>query len=139
MKDLKSRRKLRVVKKTERNLAVREVMLPRDTNAMGSIFGGHILSLVDMAAGEHARFMHPQKFVTKVVREVEFIEPVYVGDTVSFYTRTKKLGNTSITIQVDVEARRGSASNALVKVTSAEVVMVAIDDGGKPTPIKEAA
>lgn len=118
-----------------RDPAIRMVMLPKDTNHLGSIFGGVILSLIDQAAGAHARSIAPKKFVTKVMREVEFISPVFVGDMVSFYTKTKKLGNTSITIEVDVEARRGIDRMKTLKVTSAEVVMVAVDDSGKPIPI----
>jgi acyl-CoA thioesterase YciA len=112
------------------------VMMPRDTNPLGSIFGGHILSLIDQAAGQHARTEAPRLFVTKLVREVEFIGPVHVGDTVSFYATTVRTGNTSITIQVDVEATRGVNPPETIKVTSAEVVMVAIDKNGKPISIK---
>ncbi len=113
------------------------VMMPRDTNPLGSIFGGHILSLIDQAAGQHARTTAPLQFVTKVMREVEFIAPVKVGDTVSFYTETTRIGRTSITIQVDVEACRGVKDRVKIPVTSAEVVMVAIDEQGKPVPIQE--
>jgi acyl-CoA thioesterase YciA len=111
-------------------------MMPRDTNPLGSIFGGHILSLIDLAAGQHARAVAPKRYVTKVMREVEFIAPVYVGDNVSFYCETVKLGNTSITIRVDVEALRGVDSVHTISVTTAEVVMVAVDDSGKPQSIK---
>ena len=119
-----------------REPAIREVMMPRDTNPLGSIFGGHILSLVDMAAGQHARQVSPKKYVTKIMREVEFIAPVFVGDVVSFYTDTVKIGRTSITIRVEVEATRGYDFVKRLKVTEAEVVMVAIDDHGKPIPVK---
>ena len=115
--------------------AIRTVMMPRDTNALGSIFGGHILSLIDLAAGQHARSVAPRKYVTKVMREVEFIAPVSVGDVVSFYCETLKIGNTSVTIRVDVEALRGFDCVQTIKVTSAEVVMVAIDDNYKPIAI----
>jgi len=115
--------------------AIRMVMMPRDTNPLGSIFGGHILSLIDQAAGQHARSIAPKKFVTKVMREVEFIAPVYVGDVVSFYASTITMGNTSITVQVDVEALRGTDCMHTLPVTSAEVVMVAVDDKGKPIAI----
>jgi acyl-CoA thioesterase YciA len=124
---------------SSRTLAIRLLMLPRDTNQMGSIFGGHILSLIDMAAGHHARTVSAQKYVTKVVREVEFIAPVYVGDVVSFYTQTTRLGNTSVTIAVDVEATRGDDAKSSCKVTSAEVVMVAVDDSGQPIPINRSS
>lgn len=115
--------------------AIRSVMLPRDTNPLGSIFGGHIMSLVDLAAGQHARLLSPRKYVTKIMREVDFISPVYVGDIVSFYTKTLKVGKTSITIQIDVEAMRGYAALETYKVTTAEVVMVAVDDDRNPISI----
>ena len=118
-----------------RTLSIREVMMPRDINALGSIFGGHILSLVDLAAGQHARGVAPKNYVTKVMREVEFIAPVKVGDSVSFYTSTVRQGRTSITIRVDVEASRGIDQVHTISVTSAEVVMVAIDENNNPTPI----
>jgi acyl-CoA thioesterase YciA len=118
-----------------REPAIREVMMPRDTNPLGSIFGGHILSLLDLAAGQYARTVAPMKYVTKVMREVEFIAPVSVGDVVSFYCSTKKIGRTSITIQVDVESVRGVDALHAIKVTSAEIVMVAVDAKNRPTPI----
>ena len=112
-------------------------MMPRDTNPLGSIFGGHILSLLDLAAGQHARSISPKRYVTKVMREVEFIAPVFVGDAVSFYTTTSKIGRTSITILVEVEAVRGVDSLQRITVTSAEVVMVAVDDNRNPIPIRD--
>lgn len=115
--------------------AIRIVMMPRDTNPVGSIFGGHILSLIDLAAGQHARSVAPKRYVTKVIHEVEFISPVFVGDSVSFYTKTERIGTTSITVRVDVEATRGVDLLTTMKVTSAEVVMVAVDEKLKPTPI----
>jgi len=121
---------------TFREPAIRMVMMPKDTNALGSIFGGHILSLIDLAAGQHARTVAAKKFVTKVIHEIEFISPVFVGDVVSFYTATTKIGRTSITIQVEVEAVRGVDALQSCKVTSAEVVMVAVDDKNQPIPIK---
>lgn len=119
-----------------RNLAIRTVMMPRDTNPLGSIFGGHILSLLDLAAGQHARIVAPKRYVTKVMREVNFIAPVFVGDIVSFYTETVKLGHTSITMRIDVEAQRGSDLSQIIKVTSAEVVMVAVDEKNQPIAVR---
>lgn len=120
-----------------REPALRTVMMPRDTNHMGSIFGGHILSLIDMAAGQHARSIAPKRYVTKVMREVIFIAPVFVGDAVSFYTSTIKMGRTSVTVNVEVEAVRGVDFLQRISVTSAEVVMVAVNDSGQPIPILE--
>ncbi len=115
--------------------AIRTVMMPSDTNPMGSIFGGRILSLIDLAAGVHARSVAPKRYVTKIMREVNFIAPVSVGDLVSFYTKTVKLGTTSIAIRVDVEVHRGVDLVEVVSVTSAEVVMVAVDDQKRPIAI----
>jgi acyl-CoA thioesterase YciA len=119
----------------QRNPAIRTIMMPRDTNALGSIFGGHILSLIDLAAGQHARSVSPKKYVTKVMHQVEFIAPVFVGDAVSFYCDTLKLGRTSITVKVEVEATRGIDQVQTIPVTAAEVVMVAVDNQNRPIPI----
>lgn len=110
-------------------------MLPKDTNSLGNIFGGVILSQIDLAAGEHAKSVAPHRYVTKVMREVEFISPVHVGDTVSFYAETIKIGRTSITVKIVVTAERGVGKRSVTKVTEAEVVMVAVDENGKPIPI----
>jgi acyl-CoA thioesterase YciA len=121
--------------KEERYLAIRSMMMPRDTNQFGNIFGGHILSLIDLAALQHARSLAAKMYVTKVVREVNFIAPVNVGDLVSFYTSTIKIGHTSVTVGVEVEARRGLGAVEDIVVTSAEVVMVAVTPEGSPIPI----
>ena len=122
-----------------RNPAIRSIMMPRDTNALGSIFGGHILSLIDLAAGQHARSVAPKKYVTKVMREVQFLSPVFIGDSVSFYCDTLKVGRSSITIKVEVEATRGIDSLHTIPVTHAEVVMVAVDSNNRPIPIFDQA
>lgn len=114
---------------------IRVVMLPKDTNAMGNIFGGVILSHIDLAAGEHARSISPHLYVTKILREVNFIAPVKVGDTVSYYTETNVIGRTSISIKVLVTAERGIDHREVVKVTEAEVIMVAVDNNGKSIPV----
>ena len=116
---------------------IRVVMMPKDTNAMGNIFGGVILSHLDLAAAEHAYAYAAKKVVTKVINGVDFIAPVKVGDTVSYYTETVKVGNSSITIKVEVEAeRKALGSSRFIKVTEAVVVMVAVDDTGKAVPLK---
>lgn len=114
---------------------IRLVMLPKDTNSLGNIFGGVILSNVDLAAAEHARRIAPHRYVTKILKEVDFICPVKVGDTVSFFTETVKVGKTSVTVKVLVTAERGIGKLEELKVTEAEVVMVAIDENGLPIPI----
>lgn len=116
--------------------AIRVVMMPRDTNPLGTIFGGLILSYIDQAGAVHAR-QHSQKMLATVaMHEVKFIAPVFVGDLVSFYTETLKIGNTSITVRVTVDARRGRAPHETVRVTQAEVVYVAVDEPGHPVSVR---
>ena len=119
-----------------RDAAIRLTMMPRDTNAHGTVFGGIILSYIDVAGGvESIRHTRHNRFVTVAMKEVIFHEPVYIGDLVSFYARTVKVGNTSITIHVDVEAERFGTPGVIVKVTEAEVTFVAIDETGKKVNI----
>jgi acyl-CoA thioesterase YciA len=119
-----------------REPTLRVTMLPRDTNARGTIFGGVILSHIDLA-GAIAAYRHAARnFVTKAMHEVEFIAPVYVGDVVSFYASLTREGRTSLSIRVEVEAERLSEAGRQIRVTEAEVIYVAIDQDGRPTPIR---
>ena len=103
-------------------------MMPRDTNAHGTVFGGIILSYIDVAGGvEAVRHTKHERFVTVAMKEVIFHEPVFIGDLVSFYAETIKVGSTSITIHVDVEAERFGNKGQRVRVTEAEVTFVAIN------------
>lgn len=120
-----------------RDAAIRLTMMPRDTNAHGTVFGGIILSYIDVAGGvEAVRHTKHNRFVTVAMKEVIFHEPVFIGDLVSFYAETLRVGNTSITIHVDVEAERFGTPGVIVKVTEAELTFVAIDQSGKKTAIK---
>jgi acyl-CoA thioesterase YciA len=124
----------------ERVPAIKLLLLPKDTNALGTIFGGVILSHIDLASAVEARKMAAHRYVTKAMREVEFHEPVFLGDIVSFYTETSRVGRTSITVKVSVEAERwGAGRGERVKVTEAEVVLVAVDENGRPRPIRDEA
>ncbi|MCG3173317.1 MAG: putative acyl-CoA thioester hydrolase [Myxococcota bacterium] len=114
---------------------IRTVMMPKDTNAHGTIFGGVILSYVDVAGAEAAYHTVKRLLVTKVMREVVFVAPVYVGDLVSFYGRIIHIGRTSVTTKVMVVAERGVDRNNVVKVTEAEIVYVAVNDKFQPVPI----
>jgi acyl-CoA thioesterase YciA len=121
----------------ERVPAIKMLLLPKDTNALGTIFGGVILSHIDLASAVEARKAGARRFVTKAMREVEFHEPVFLGDIVSFFTETLRVGRTSITVRVSVEAERwGGGQGQHVKVTEAEVVLVAVDESGRPTPVR---
>ena len=108
--------------------AIRITLLPRDTNSQGTVFGGIILSYIDMAGAIEAhRRTRMERFVTVAMREVIFHKPVFVGDLASFYAETVRIGNTSITVRVIVEAERMGVSTERVRVTEAEVVYVAVD------------
>ena len=121
----------------ERVPAIKVLLLPKDTNALGTIFGGVILSHIDLASAVEARKAGARRFVTKAMREVEFHEPVFLGDIVSFFTETLRVGRTSITVRVSVEAERwGGGQGQHVKVTEAVVVLVAVDESGRPTPVR---
>jgi len=117
--------------------AIRVIMMPRDTNPMGTIFGGVILSFIDQAGVVEAHRHTEKKLATIAMHEVKFIAPVFVGDLVSFYTETVRIGNTSVTVRVTVDARRGSPPHETVRVTQAEVVYVAIERPGQAVPIRE--
>ena len=109
--------------------AIRITMLPRDTNSQGTIFGGVILSYIDIAGAiEACRHTRMERFVTVAMREVIFHKPVFVGDLVSFYAETVRIGSTSITVRVIVETERVGASSERMRVTEAEVVYVAVDE-----------
>ena len=117
--------------------AIRVIMMPRDTNPMGTIFGGLILSYIDQAGAVEARKHSEKNLVTVAMHEVKFIAPVFVGDLVSFYAETVKIGRTSLTVRVTVDARRGQPPHETARVTQAEVVYVAVDEPGHPVPINE--
>ena len=118
--------------------AIRITLLPRDTNSQGTVFGGIILSYLDMAGAIEAhRRTGMERFVTVAMREVNFHKPVFVGDLVSFYAETVRIGNTSITIRVTVEAERVGVSRERVRVTEAEVVYVAVDAHRQKIKIKQ--
>lgn len=116
-------------------LALRTVLLPRDTNGAGTIFGGVILSQIDLAGAATARRHSCQRFVTIAMKEVKFIAPVYVGDLVSYWGKVVRVGTTSITVQIRVEAERFADCTSKVEVTSAEVTYVAVDENYKPTAV----
>ncbi len=120
-----------------RNPAIRLTMMPRDTNHHGTIFGGIVLSYIDVAGGvEAVRHTGHDRFVTVAMKEVIFHEPVFVGDLVSFYAETQSVGNTSITIRVVVEAERFGTRGQIVRVTEAEVVFVAINQNREKVAIR---
>ena len=108
--------------------AIKVLLLPKDTNALGTIFGGIILAEIDLAAAIEAHKHHPDKIVTVAMDKVEFKQAVHVGDLVSFYTDVERIGTTSVTIRVTVWAERRKPPFETVPVTEALVTMVAVDE-----------
>jgi len=117
----------------DRRLALRVVTLPRDTNQYGTIFGGVILSYIDQAGFVEARRHGVHRWVTAAIDRVEFTAAVHLGDTVNFYGTTVRKGRTSVTVQIDVEAERYTTGETS-PVTTATLVMVAVDGAGRPIP-----
>lgn len=115
--------------------AIRVMMMPRDTNAHGTIFGGVILSYIDQAGAVEARKHTPHKFVTVAMDKVEFKKPVFVGDVCSFHTSLTRVGRTSMTIKVEVEAERFQDPATTIPVTEAMLVYVAVNEHGTPVPL----
>jgi acyl-CoA thioesterase YciA len=112
-------------------LSLRTVAMPADTNPAGDIFGGWIMSLMDLAAGVAAGTHAKGRVVTAAVSNLSFIRPVHVGDVVCVHTEINRLGRTSITLGVETWVlRRGQGER--VRVTAAEFVLVAVDDTGRP-------
>jgi len=111
---------------------------PQDTNFTGDIFGGWIMSQVDLAGSIVASRKAKGRVVTVAVKEFQFHKPVYVGDLVSCYATIKHIGTTSITLLVEVYAERNPANPECIKVTEAIVTYVAVDQNGKPRPVTSA-
>ena len=115
--------------------AIRLLMMPRDTNAQGTIFGGVILSYIDQAGAIEARRQGLNIMVTVAMDKVVFHYPVFVGDLMSFWCETLRIGTTSIAVKVVVEANRYNNPEQKVLVTEAQVVYVNLGQDRKPSPI----
>jgi len=116
-------------------LVMRVMPMPKDANGNGDIFGGWIMSQVDLAACVLPARVSRGRVTTVAVNEFVFRNAVSVGDLLSFYARVARIGNTSITVDVEVWAERRPADPLLVKVTQASVTYVAIDRDGRPRPV----
>jgi acyl-CoA thioesterase YciA len=125
----------RPASKDEKKLhtALRVVMMPRDANQYGSIFGGVILSYIDQAGFIEARRHGVHRWVTVSIDKVEFHAPVQVGDVVSFLTATERTGTSSVQVRVRVEAERYSTGD-IIHVTEARMTMVSVNAACRPIP-----
>jgi len=116
-------------------LVLKVIPMPADCNANGDIFGGWVMAQVDLAGAVLPARRVRGRIATVAVNEFIFKQPVRVGDILSFYADITRVGNTSITVDVQVFAERLREDNASLKVTQATLTYVAIDDSGKPRPI----
>jgi len=119
----------------ERYLALRVMPGPADTNASGDIFGGWIMSQVDIAGSIVARRRAGGRVVTVAVNAMQFHQPVFVGDLFSCYARITRTGRTSITVHVTAFAERRGEREAIIQVTEADVTYVAVDENRRPRPL----
>ncbi|WP_136656808.1 acyl-CoA thioesterase [Nitratireductor sp. XY-223] len=117
-------------------LTLRTLAMPGDANAAGDIFGGWVMAQMDLACGIRAAEHAGGRVVTAAVNEMVFEKPMHVGDTLCVYTHIEKIGNTSMTLVVEAWAQRYLRPHR-EKVIVGRFVMVALDEDGKPTPIRK--
>ncbi len=115
-------------------LTLRTLAMPGDANAAGDIFGGWVMAQMDLACGIAAAERAKGRVVTAAVKEMEFVMPVKIGDTLCVYSSIERVGRTSMTLRIEVWAQR-YLTDHMEKVTDARFIMVALDGNGKPTPI----
>jgi acyl-CoA thioesterase YciA len=117
------------------DLILRTLAMPADTNPHGDIFGGWIMSQMDIAGGIMAKEIARSRVVTVAVNTINFIKPVHVGDTVGLYGKLIRIGKTSLTINLEVWVRNVLATHPPLKVTEAAFTFVALDKDGKKHPV----
>jgi acyl-CoA thioesterase YciA len=119
----------------DREPVLRVIALPADANASGDIFGGWVMSQVDVAGAIEAVRRAKGRVATVAVNSFQFKKPVFVGDLISCYAYIEKVGRTSITVRVEVYAQRGFGHHDAVKVTEAKLVYVAVDENRVPREV----
>jgi acyl-CoA thioesterase YciA len=119
----------------QREPTIRVAAMPSDANYTGDMFGGWLMGQVDIAGSIPALHRAKGRVATVAVNTFVFKQPIFVGDVVSFYTRIMKVGNTSITVEVEVYAQRDPAKPTCVKVTEATLTYVAVGDDRKPRTV----
>jgi len=121
---------------SDKELVLKVIPMPADTNGNGDIFGGWVMAQVDLAGSVIPARIVNGRMATVAVNQFIFKQPVRVGDILSFFGAITRVGRTSVTVQVEVFAERHRAQGEYVKVTEASLTYVAIDDNGKPRPIE---
>jgi acyl-CoA thioesterase YciA len=122
---------------SDKELVLKVIPLPADTNGNGDIFGGWVMAQVDLAGSVIPARIVKGRMATVAVKEFIFKQPVRVGDILSFFASILRVGRTSVTVEVEVFAERHGAQGQYVKVTEASLTYVAIDDQGRPRPIEQ--
>ena len=122
---------------TDKELVMKVIPLPADTNANGDIFGGWVMAQVDLAGSVLPARVIRGRMATVAVNEFLFKQPVRVGDLLSFFSEVVRIGRTSITVKVEVFAERFRMQGQYTKVTEATVTYVAIDEAGRPREIEK--
>jgi acyl-CoA thioesterase YciA len=117
-------------------LVIRTIAMPRDTNPNGDIFGGWLMSQMDLGSGILASRTARARVVTVAMEGLSFLQPVGVGDTVTCYARVEKIGRTSMKIPVEVWVERFREHDAPILVTHGVFVYVAVDESGRPIPVR---
>lgn len=121
-------------------LVLRTLAMPADTNPIGDIFGGWIMSQMDIAGGIMAKEMSESRAVTVAVDSMKFLKPVHVGDVICCYGKVLKIGTTSITINLEIWVKQAKGQQqdgeSLLKVTQAAFTYVAVDDKGVKQPVR---
>ena len=120
---------------SDKELVLKVIPMPADTNSNGDIFGGWVMAQVDLAGAVLPARHVKGRMATVAVNQFVFKQPVKVGDILSFHAEVTRVGTTSVTVQVEVYAERFGAQGQYVKVTEASLTYVAIDDAGRPRPI----
>lgn len=119
-------------------LTLRTLAMPADANPAGDIFGGWVMSQMDLAAFVRANDVAGGRTVTVAVHEIVFKKPVKIGDTLCVYSRIEKVGRTSVTLKIEAWTRR-HYQDSREKVTEAVFIMVAVGDNGEPRPVRKEA
>lgn len=120
---------------TDKELVLKVIPMPSDCNANGDIFGGWVMAQVDLAGSVVPARHADGRIVTVAVNQFVFKQPVRVGDILSFFAEVTRIGNTSVTVQVEVYAERFHSQKRYLKVTEASLTYVAVDDLGRPRQI----
>ncbi|AVP58827.1 acyl-CoA thioesterase [Pulveribacter suum] len=123
---------------SDKELVLKVIPMPADTNSNGDIFGGWVMAQVDLAGSVLPARLIQGRMATVAVNEFIFKQPVRVGDLLSFFAEVTRVGNTSMTVQVEVYAERIRTQGRYAKVTEAKLTYVAIDENGRPRPIAPA-